>query len=986
MIPCKYFRGSEWRKWDLHAHTPLDSNWYNRPQLNTAQEKKDFAKKYIEFAKAKNLALIAITDHNFCDTFDDLLIPYIQEEAAKENITILPGFEITSKDGSGIHLLAIFPEYVELDKIKGLVDQLFPPNTKKILSNGSIVVSNKDLKEIKDKIDEANLEAIFIFAHANSNNGILEKETINGQRRIQEWKNEFINICQLSKDPLEFKAGSFLEQVTTGVLPNYKREMTYILASDCRSINDKSNPESVKFLGEKFTWIKADPTFEGLKQIIREPNRVYIGDRPNKLLIVENNKTKYIKEIVVNKTQDSKTEEAWFNCRLELNSGLISIIGNKGSGKSALAEIIGLFGSSSNYDQFSFLTDKRFKKKQLAKNFEGKIVWEDNQALCANLNDTSAPWDNERVKCIPQSYIENLCNEMDDKFQKEINGVIFSHIANNDKLGKTTLEELIVFKTQMIDKKIKTKDIELSIVNKELVSLEKKNTFEYKSTLEERVKLLQDELRAHYETKPKKIEKPELDAIQIDINKELNIMLVKELKEIERVEAEIKILEGKERDLNKRAETLKLIKSEIEAYVNQYAFLKENYAKELLLLADINFDDIVQFKYNGKPINDKLKALNDSKKGLEKQLKKDPQEWGGESLYYKLFELKKNRESIQNRLDEPSKKYQKFLSSLKDWKVVYLKNNKEKKDLKSEIRYLADLLPEEINKVKGKVRNIVLEKLKMLDEKIKTYGDLYKPIIKFIEREKVKWKGDEFLNFTIDKVVSLDFKDKFFGFIDRGKIGSFQGVEESDKFISAIIRKYDFSNNDEVIKFLEELISNLEKETLDGKVEKRDVERQLTKGKSKLELYDFIYGLDFINIDYQLRLGDKPLDSLSPGERGALLLIFYLLIDRDDIPLIIDQPEENLDNESVFLMLVPYIKEAKERRQIILVTHNPNLAVVCDAEQIIYCMLDKKDKNKASYITGSIENPLIRKKIIDVLEGTKPAFMNRQKTYAFKSI
>ncbi|MDQ7067548.1 MAG: hypothetical protein Q9M40_06025 [Sulfurimonas sp.] len=85
-------------------------------------------------------------------------------------------------------------------------------------------------------------------------------------------------------------------------------------------------------------------------------------------------------------------------------------------------------------------------------------------------------------------------------------------------------------------------------------------------------------------------------------------------------------------------------------------------------------------------------------------------------------------------------------------------------------------------------------------------------------------------------------------------------------------------------------------------------------------------------------------EQLSPGERGALVIIFYLLIDKGDIPLIIDQPEDNLDNESVFEYLVPYIKQAKQNRQIIIVTHNPNIAVVSDAEQIIYTEIDKADK------------------------------------------
>jgi predicted ATPase len=96
---------------------------------------------------------------------------------------------------------------------------------------------------------------------------------------------------------------------------------------------------------------------------------------------------------------------------------------------------------------------------------------------------------------------------------------------------------------------------------------------------------------------------------------------------------------------------------------------------------------------------------------------------------------------------------------------------------------------------------------------------------------------------------------------------------------------------------------------------------------------------------------------------------------------VIDQPEENLDNQTVFNLLVPCIKEAKQRRQIIVITHNPNLAVVCDAEQIIACSINKHDGNRLSYVSGAIENPAINKLIVDILEGTRPAFDNRGAKY-----
>lgn len=96
--------------------------------------------------------------------------------------------------------------------------------------------------------------------------------------------------------------------------------------------------------------------------------------------------------------------------------------------------------------------------------------------------------------------------------------------------------------------------------------------------------------------------------------------------------------------------------------------------------------------------------------------------------------------------------------------------------------------------------------------------------------------------------------------------------------------------------------------------------------------------------------------------------------------MIIDQPEHNLDNQTVYKLLVAAVKHAKDYRQIIIVTHNPNLAVVCDAEQVICASIDKTN-NKIEYTSGAIENPKINKLLLDILEGTKPAFDKRRFKY-----
>lgn len=138
-----------------------------------------------------------------------------------------------------------------------------------------------------------------------------------------------------------------------------------------------------------------------------------------------------------------------------------------------------------------------------------------------------------------------------------------------------------------------------------------------------------------------------------------------------------------------------------------------------------------------------------------------------------------------------------------------------------------------------------------------------------------------------------------------------------------------------------------------------------------------------MNAQYNLKMGGRTLEELSPGEKGIVLLIFYLALSKDEIPLIVDQPEDNLDNQSVFNKLVKCIVEAKKKRQVIIVTHNPNIAVACDSEEIVYCSINKAT-NSITYESGSIENPKMCQHVIDVLEGTMPAFDLRRREYSVR--
>ncbi len=201
--------------------------------------------------------------------------------------------------------------------------------------------------------------------------------------------------------------------------------------------------------------------------------------------------------------------------------------------------------------------------------------------------------------------------------------------------------------------------------------------------------------------------------------------------------------------------------------------------------------------------------------------------------------------------------------------------------------------------------------------------------------------------------------------------------------MAELLDRTDFDSEEKTIAFLEEILANLLDDKRNGQGVSVTINSQLKKNTTEEELLNMLFSLSYLKPIYNLEWDGKGVELLSPGERGQLLLIFYLLIDRNSITLIIDQPEENLDNQTVYKVLVPCIKEAKEKRQVILVTHNPNFAVVCDAEHIICVKMDKKDNNTVDYTTGAIENPLINHRIVEILEGTEPAFNVRKSKYQF---
>lgn len=143
----------------------------------------------------------------------------------------------------------------------------------------------------------------------------------------------------------------------------------------------------------------------------------------------------------------------------------------------------------------------------------------------------------------------------------------------------------------------------------------------------------------------------------------------------------------------------------------------------------------------------------------------------------------------------------------------------------------------------------------------------------------------------------------------------------------------------------------------------------------------WLYRADHVSLRYTVEYDGIDITRLSPGTRGVVLLLLYLAVDEHEtIPLIIDQPEENLDPESVYTELVKLFRQASERRQVIMVTHNANLVVNTDVDQVIVATCGRLEVGRLprlTYASGGLEDSSIRASVCQILEGGELAFRER---------
>ena len=307
------------------------------------------------------------------------------------------------------------------------------------------------------------------------------------------FKEGYIDICDLT-NPKE--AAFYLKEFGK---PS-------ITTSDAHKINE---------IGNKACWIKADLSFEGLRQILAEPERISFED-PEILTRIKTNPHKFIQALEIRRVTGATMPEKWFdNIKIPLNPGLVAVIGNKGSGKSALTDIIALCADTTNQN-WAFLTPEKFrmpKPYNRSKQTEAYIQWADNStSIIKTLDLKTDSTQPERVKYIPQNFLESLCTtENDQEFEKELKKIIFQYLDPTQRYGYADLDSIINYLTK--ENSAACNEIQSNIreINKEIIEMEAMRAHSYREKLANELAYKQDQLSNAQSAKPKEIVKPSID-------------------------------------------------------------------------------------------------------------------------------------------------------------------------------------------------------------------------------------------------------------------------------------------------------------------------------------------------------------------------------------------------------------------------------------------------------------------------------------------
>lgn len=893
-------RGSQWRKWDLHVHSPYNilkgSGSYNGVTDDM----------FIEKLKGEEISAIGLTNYFKFDERDYILADKLREA----NISVFMNLELRLTNINDTQMLSdyhiIFSDKVSKEEINNFLYNLNVTigSQKKKINN----LKEEDIKNAAINFDELcstlqdeslslkgkYLTAFLSRGHGNSvcgkNRGytVYEeitrksdflihstdfRETLEEDRKY--WLGNGINKNKYVRALLQTSDAHCLEDI------GFKIKQVEEKNKDRSGVYEKGGKYFIKV--PSFTWIKSDLTFEGLKQIIYEPEeRIRYGETH------PDTKSDYM---VIDYVEYNEGKRIYFN------RGLNAIIGGRSTGKSTLLNSIAKYQNNKNFGE----DDSRYILQYGYSEF--KVVWADGK------EDTLRP-----VEFIPQEFMISISDDRNSNGRNKLNELLGEIIS---KKNMDSEERQYREKIQDIDRDMRLfLDDYMKFVNdkKQLIKPEGDKDEETKivEDLEERYQKIRLENKfsdeENEEYKNLCVEKEKLEKKLNNLNKEkdklkkirdLDFYLYVDLEDISIYNKSLieNILEEIRKSSKEKWEVFikELLSKSEESYLNKYTEHKKIINSEIFKKGEV------------------LKENNDHIKGLEKQLATHKKNILEIERYEKqLLDIEKRLEDLSRKIIEKFVEYFKAIEELK-------KNFKlEENELKIEIKIIVPDFEEEI----------------------------------------------EYLNSK--KSVNRDFIEKFNNSINNIL------EEESKEFLKSIFKD-------------DNLVFN--------------------KNKNMYDLIKDIFGKNWYKFDYLITYQNDEFQEMSQGKKSFVILKLLLEFSDDKKPVLIDQPEDSFDNRAIYNELRKYLLDTKKNRQVIVVTHNPNVVVGADAENVIVAnqhnnIEKNEDEMKFQYVNGSLENTRahdknceyilcsqgIREHIFDVLEGGKEAFAKREQKYNYKEI
>jgi ABC-type lipoprotein export system ATPase subunit len=1035
-----YQRGSLWRKWDLHIHTPFSYHWKGQRLTSTSSdaEKDTIFEAMLKKFNTSSVDVFAVMDYWTAEGFLGFrkYLDSQPRDALKK--TILCGVELRVEAPMTPRLNAhvIFSDAMTANEIRGFLAMLriaVPGESAELpvqqssfiryaraLDEGKIQECGKTVGDVRTNEETAELvgmmtakvtrKSLFeaLDAHDETTIMLLAWDTHGGIKDLK-WRDHAHDDAVLCQRTDMFEARNHEdvalilgrktpknEKIIAAFQQSIRGPKAVVSGSDAHQISEYGNfptPQTT-------TWVKADPTFSGLRHVLCEPTeRCFIGEKPELLRRVESSPSQFMDTIQIDKVTGSSLVEHWFSdVAIPINPGLVAIIGNKGTGKSALADIMAnLAGVPPS--GMSFLTKERFRQPRvnLASHFAGSLTWCDRQSTPRNLSEDPSQGEPMRTRYLTQGYFDQLCNSLTGSQRGELEDtldrIVFGHVDESLRNKFLSLQELVDERTRHHQREEEELRGRLSTINSRIAGIEHDLSKGHITTLETALAAREEELHAHDTSRPTPITNPNPTSDNVDAQLELTenpkttpsgseenaapdaSPSLEELKtEIASLEDTISTLKAELAAISIKLGIAKRAKEQVEQVQKSFKRHEDELSRTLQEL-DIAVEEVLTYRIDAGPITTRIAELEAALADVSDKLAPTSE------LATKLKVAKDKDAEKRSALDESQHKYEEFLRADADWvkrrnSIVGDKTTRESiEGLKERLRWLRDDAPGEVDTLRKDRLDVAAEIYAAFAERRHQLEELYKPT-----QDRLA-AADLGIELGIDLAVNVSsgrFMKNLLDFINLGRRGEFHGSEDAQRKVQDILDKHSLDYWDGTREFLTTFDGLLSKPLTD---EGRAIDDQLIQGESVAKLYDYLFGLEWLDLSYGILFSGKPLIALSPGERGVVLLVFYLLLDDTTAPLIIDQPELNLDSESIVRLLVPCIRQMRQRRQIILITHSPNLAVVCDADQIIVASLDRVKGNRVSYACGGIENEEINRAVVNILEGTWPAIDNRYPKY-----